>query len=66
MFERVIGGLDLILERLEQDDSIEKSLYKIVLEADDDQEIKQRLAHLSSSFNRIRSDVEAEEVHPYE
>ncbi|MFB5760562.1 DEAD/DEAH box helicase [Paenibacillus medicaginis] len=60
MFERVIGGLDVILERLEQRESIEKSLYKIMLESGSEEEIRSRLHSLGRSLDSIKQEVEQE------
>ncbi|GAB6926366.1 SNF2-related protein [Paenibacillus sp. JCM 10914] len=60
MFEMVIGGLDVILERFEKKESIEKSLYKIMLEAGNEDEIRQRINKLGESLHDIKQDVEQE------
>lgn len=58
MFEMVIGGLDVILERFEKKESIEKSLYKIMLESGNDDEIRQRISTLGDSIHHIKQDIE--------
>lgn len=60
MFEMVIGGLDVILERFEKKESIEKSLYKIMLESESDDEIRNRLSSLGDSLHHIKQDLEHE------
>ena len=58
MFEMVIGGLDAILERMEQDGSLENSLYRIMLESDSDADIRRRINELGDSFRRVRQEME--------
>lgn len=53
MFEMVIGGLDVILERFEQKGSLEKSLYKIVLEAGSDEELRSGLDTIGDSLSEL-------------
>ncbi|WP_054958001.1 DEAD/DEAH box helicase [Paenibacillus dakarensis] len=60
MFEMVIGGLDVILERYEKKESIEKSLYKIMLESTSDDELRSRLSSLGDSLHHIKQDLERE------
>ncbi|MGG4398338.1 SNF2-related protein [Paenibacillus thiaminolyticus] len=60
MFEMVIGRLDMILERFEKQDSLEKSLTRILLEAGSEDEIRHHVENLGSSLNAIRAEVEAE------
>lgn len=57
MFEMVIGGLDVILERLEKKESIEKSLYKIMLESQTDEDIRRKMDSLGKSLNSIQREV---------
>lgn len=61
MFEMVIGGLDVILERLEKNESIEKSLYKIMLESQTEEDIRRKMDTLGQSLNTIQREV-ADEV----
>ncbi|WP_223069670.1 DEAD/DEAH box helicase [Paenibacillus caui] len=61
MFEMVIGGLDVIVERLEKSGSLEKSLYKILLESSSDEEIKKGVDSLASSMMAIKQNLEEEE-----
>ncbi|CAM2949039.1 SNF2-related protein [Paenibacillus sediminis] len=58
MFEMVIGQLDVILERFEKNNSLEQSLYKIVLESHSDDEIRSRVHSLGKSLNSIKTEVE--------
>lgn len=57
MFERVIGQLDVILERLEQEQSLEKSIYKIVLESEDEEQLKHSFDQIGDSFRHIQADL---------
>jgi SNF2 family DNA or RNA helicase len=50
MFELVIGGLDVILEKIEKNTSLETHLSKIILEAKDDKEIKAKLNEWGEAF----------------
>ncbi|SDC83415.1 Helicase conserved C-terminal domain-containing protein [Paenibacillus sp. CF095] len=61
MFEMVIGGLDVILERLEKKESIEKSLYKIMLESQTDEDIRRKMDSLGQSLNSIQREVADED-----
>ncbi|WP_310549895.1 DEAD/DEAH box helicase [Paenibacillus glufosinatiresistens] len=54
LFEMVIGGLDDILERFEQRESLEKSLYKIMLEARSEDEIRQRVDSIGDELEKLR------------
>lgn len=60
MFEMVIGGLDSILEKFEKGESLEKSLYKIMLEAGSDDEIRGRLDDIGQSLAGIRDETLSE------
>lgn len=60
MFEMVIGGLDVILERFEKKESLEKSLYKIVLESKTDEELRNELDHIGESLSELTEDVQKE------
>lgn len=64
MFEMVIGQLDVILERFEKKDSLEKSIYKILLESASDEEIASRVDSLGRSLDSIRAEVVAEAGSP--
>ncbi|GIQ71309.1 ATP-dependent helicase [Xylanibacillus composti] len=57
MFELVIGQLDLILERLEQGGSLESRLYRIMLEAENDQQVKQNLDELGNYWRQAEQEV---------
>jgi SNF2 family DNA or RNA helicase len=50
MFELVIGGLDVILEKIEKKTSLETHLSKIILEAADDAEIRSKLDAWGEAF----------------
>ncbi|MHA6484778.1 DEAD/DEAH box helicase [Paenibacillus sp. strain BS8-2] len=58
LFELVIGELDHILEKMDGGETIEKRLAKAMLEATDEQELKQQLDQLGSSISQLRSDHE--------
>lgn len=57
MFEKVIGGLDVILERLEKQIPIEKSLYRMIVQADNDQELRKQMDQLGDSFQHMQSEL---------
>ncbi|GAA0133900.1 SNF2-related protein [Paenibacillus sp. YSY-4.3] len=63
MFELVIGGLDVILERFEKEHSLEKSIYKILLESQNDEEISSRVASLGNSLHQIKAELGKEPSH---
>lgn len=60
MFEMVIGELDVILERFEKNDSLEKSLYKILLESGSQEEIASKVDSLGQSLHSLRHELDAE------
>lgn len=65
MFEMVIGGLDVILERFEKKESLEKSLYKIVLEARTDEELRSSLDDIGDTLSELtHADLDESEVAP--
>lgn len=69
MFEMVIGSLDMILERFEQQQDFEKSLSRILLEAEDDEEVRSQLDSFGHSMNSIREAIQnerKEKQHPSE
>lgn len=69
MFEMVIGSLDMILERFDQQQDFEKSLSRILLEAEDEEEVRQRLESVGHSINTIRESIHEElegKQHPSE
>lgn len=57
LFELVIGGLDVILERFEQKTSLEAQLLRLAVEAKDDRDIRSKLDELGQSFKSIRDTV---------
>lgn len=57
MFEMVIGGLDVILERFEKKESLEKSLYKIMLESRSDEELRNELDHIGESLSELTQGI---------
>ncbi len=60
MFEMVIGGLDVILERFEKQESLEKSLYKLFLESASNEEIRQKVSTLGQTLDQIKREVDYE------
>lgn len=62
MFEMVIGGLDVIVERLEKSGSLEKSIYKIMLESENEEDIKKGVDSLASSMMAIKEELEEESL----
>lgn len=58
MFELVIGGLDTILERFEQNASLESHLAKVLLSSRSRDDIRRELDDLGRSFQTVRSEVE--------
>lgn len=58
MFESVIGQLDVILERFDGDQGLEKSIYKAMLESNSDEELSQRVDALGQSINKIKQEVQ--------
>lgn len=64
MFEQVIGRLDMILEQLEKKESLEKSLYKIILEASDEEDIRSKVDELGDSFWQIQNEIQRQHPEP--
>lgn len=60
MFEMVIGGLDVILEKFEKKESLEKSLYKLMLESQNDDELRSGLSHIGQSLSELNHDIQKE------
>lgn len=59
LFEMVIGGLDHILERFEQESgSLEKQIARMVLESADEARLKAELHHLGDSFHQLQAQAE--------
>ena len=58
MFESVIGQLDVILERFDGDQGLEKSIYQAMLESNSDEELSQRVEQLGQSINQIKKEVQ--------
>lgn len=57
MFEMVIGRLDMILERYEEQQGFEKNLSRILLEAESDEDVRQQLESIGGSWNTIRDQI---------
>ncbi|OBZ14691.1 ATP-dependent helicase [Bacillus sp. FJAT-27264] len=60
MFEMVIGGLDVILEKFEKKESLEKSLYKIMLESQDEDQLRSGLNHIGESLSQLNTSSKKE------
>lgn len=58
MFESVIGQLDVILERFDGDQGLEKSIYQMMLESSSDEELSKRVEALGQSINQIKNEVQ--------
>ncbi len=57
MFEMVIGGLDTIVEKLEQSSSgLESSLARIMLEAESEDDVRRRIGELGDSFRSLQQE----------
>lgn len=64
LFERVIGNLDVILERIEQDESLETSLYKIILQSEDDAQLEKQFDQIGETFRDIHTNVKSDDLLP--
>lgn len=53
MFESVIGELDHILERFEQEESMEQRLARVMLEAPDEEALAEGIDHLGRSLRSL-------------
>lgn len=60
MFEMVIGSLDMILERFEQKQNFEKSISRILMETEDEEEVRKQLDSFGHSINSIRESIRNE------
>lgn len=58
LFELVVGELDDILERFEQEEKLEQRIARMLLEAKGDADIHQEIDALAGSFSRLRSEAE--------
>lgn len=59
LFELVIGELDHILERFENGEgTLEQKLARVLIEAGNDDALKEKLSELGSSLSRIRDEVQ--------
>ncbi|HEY2552014.1 MAG TPA: DEAD/DEAH box helicase [Streptosporangiaceae bacterium] len=56
LFELVVGELDMILGRIDDDFDFETSVFDAYVEADDDAEFGERLAEIGESLARARTD----------
>jgi len=60
LFERVIGGLDAILERLESKTPWEANLFRLAMEAESDDELRAGLDRLGKAFRDAERLVKSE------
>ena len=60
MFELVIGGLDVIMERFDKKASLETHLFKMVLESKNNEDIRDKMNELGKSFEAIKKEVDHE------
>lgn len=58
MFESVIGELDHILERFEQEETMEQRLARVLLEARDEKDLTQGIEHLGHSIRKYAEQPE--------
>ncbi|PTX55000.1 helicase-like protein [Melghirimyces profundicolus] len=58
MFRMVIGDLETILTEMGTEGDMEQSLMKIMLESEDDREVRRRLTDLGESFSEARKEAE--------
>jgi SNF2 family DNA or RNA helicase len=61
LFESVIGELETILEKMDGGESIEQSLMRIMLEAEEDGEIRRRLSEWGDAFRKKLEEAEKEQ-----
>ncbi len=57
MFEMAIGGLDAILERYEQKQSLETNLMKIILESKNDDEIREKIDQIGTQLSFLKNEL---------
>jgi SNF2 family DNA or RNA helicase len=62
MFELVIGGLDVILEKLDKKTSLESHLSKVILEANDAAEIRSKLDEWGQTFVELKEAISGQEL----
>ncbi|SEN36540.1 DEAD/DEAH box helicase [Lihuaxuella thermophila] len=66
LFETVVGELETILNKMEEEESMEQSLMRIMLESDDDRQVRQRLNEWGESFHKkiqtVQEQKERQEV----
>ncbi|MBR2570411.1 MAG: SWF/SNF helicase family protein, partial [Paenibacillus sp.] len=54
MFESVIGRLDMILERFEEQNNLERTISRILMEASSEDEIRTQVDSLGQSLSSIK------------
>ncbi|MCS1350712.1 DEAD/DEAH box helicase [Mechercharimyces sp. CAU 1602] len=57
LFRMVIGDLETILEKLDLKDTLEKNLMQIVMEADTESELQEKLAQLGNQFHHSKQEI---------
>lgn len=62
MFEMVIGGLDMILEKFDKKSSIESHLMKMVLESRGDTDLRSRLNEFGDELGSMRQETEGDDI----
>ncbi|MFC4078272.1 DEAD/DEAH box helicase [Salinithrix halophila] len=60
MFRSVIGEVETILEQMELEEDVEQNLMRIMLESQDDEEVKKRLSQLGDRFTSTQREVQVE------
>ncbi|MBA4600870.1 DEAD/DEAH box helicase [Thermoactinomyces sp. AMNI-1] len=61
LFESIIGELEMILEKMESKEGVENSLMRIMLEADNDRQIREQLSRWGDSFFKAKEVVQKEQ-----
>ncbi len=62
MFERVIGRLDTILERIEHQQSLESSLFTIMMSAQSNDDVRFQIEELGNEIHQIQSELVNDEI----
>ncbi|RAL26598.1 DEAD/DEAH box helicase [Thermoflavimicrobium daqui] len=57
LFETVIGELEVILENLEKEESVEQRLMQIILEAKDQEQVRERLGEWGDKFTQKKKEI---------
>jgi SNF2 family DNA or RNA helicase len=62
LFEKVIGQLDVIIERIEKKEKIETSLFQLFMKSSSHDEIELHFNQLSEPFQQLQSNIVSMEV----